>query len=113
MSTATTSLRSLPREAEPPLRSRASRAGRRAATGSVMAAQLEGMKLAGAGGLRGPRVGWTLMLAIALTVPLAFAWTLKTYYAHGFEAMPIGQRISSMVGSQIYWSYQDVVFAHS
>ena len=47
-------------------------------------------------------------LAATVTVPLAFAWTLKTYYTGGFAAMPIGQRGTSMVGSQIYWSYQNL-----
>lgn len=79
------------------------------ATGSVMACQLEGFKLADTGGLRGRRVGGALALAATVTVPLAFAWTLKSYYSTGFEALPIGQRSTSMVGSQIYWSYQNLV----
>jgi len=78
-------------------------------TGSVMASQLEGIKLADAGGLRGRRVGTVLALTAVLTTLLAFVWTLKTYYAGGFEQMPIGQRTTSMVGSQIYWSYQNLV----
>jgi hypothetical protein len=79
------------------------------AIGSVMACQLEGFKLAEAGGLRGSRVGWTLALTAAVAVPVAFLWTLKTYYGNGgFEAMPVGQRITSMVGSQIYWSYENL-----
>ena len=83
------------------------------ATGSVMACQLEGLKLADTGGLRGRRVGGALVLAATLTVALAFIWTLATYYAHGFEALPIGQQSTSMVGSQIYWSYKDLVAAHT
>src|SRR5262249_39448248 len=79
------------------------------ATGAVMACQLEGFKIADAGGLRSHRVGWALALEAAVTVPLAIAWTLKTYYANGFEMMRIGQRSVSMVGSQIYWSYQNIV----
>src|SRR5579871_426862 len=80
------------------------------ATGSVMACQLEGFKLVGSGGLRGKWIGSLMALVMALTVPLAFAWTLHTYYAHGgFEALPIGQRSTSMVGSQVYHSYQDLV----
>jgi hypothetical protein len=82
------------------------------ATGSVMACQLESFKLADSGGLRGRRVGWALALAATVATPLAFAWTLKTFYASGFEALPIGQRSTSMVGSQIYWSYQNLVAAH-
>ncbi len=83
------------------------------ATGSVMACQLEGFKLADTGGLRGRGVGTALLLAALITVPLAFLWTLATYYAHGFQALPIGQQSTSMVGSQIYWSYQNLVSAHS
>jgi hypothetical protein len=83
------------------------------ATGSVMACQLEGFKLVEAGGVRGRGVGRAFALAATITVPLAFAWTLKTYYSGGFETMPIGQRTTSMVGSQIYWSYQDFVTARN
>lgn len=83
------------------------------ATGSVMACQLEGFKLAEAGGMRGKRFGGALALVTTLAVPLVFAWTLKTYYAHGFENMPIGQRSTSMVGSQIYWSFQNLATARS
>jgi hypothetical protein len=81
------------------------------ATGSVMACQLESFKLADAGGLRGRRVGWALALTATLTVALAFVWTLKTYYGQGFINMPIGQRMSeSMVGHQIYWSYNSILY---
>ncbi len=80
------------------------------AAGSVMACQLEGLKLADAGGLRGRRVGWTLALAATLTVIVGFVWTLKTYYGHGFTNLPIGQRMASMVGHQIYWSYSSIVY---
>jgi hypothetical protein len=83
------------------------------ATGSVMACQLEGFKLVDAGGLRGRRVGGVLALGATLTVVLAFVWTLATYYRHGFEALPIGQRSTSMVGSQIYWSFHNLVDTHS
>ncbi len=82
------------------------------AIGSVMACQLEGIKLADVGGLRGRRVGGIFALAATLTVPLAFAWTLKTYYSHGFETMLVGRRETSMVGSQIYWAYQDMMETH-
>lgn len=78
-------------------------------TGAVMASQLEGVKLADASGLRGRSVGTVLTVVAALTTVLAFAWTLKTYYLSGFEQMAIGQRTTSMVGSQIYWSYQNLV----
>lgn len=79
------------------------------AIGSVMACQLEGLKLTEAGGLRGQRVGWTLALTALVATPLAFLWTLHTFYGNGgFEAMPVGQRATSMVGSQIYWSYQNL-----
>jgi hypothetical protein len=81
------------------------------ATGAVMACQLEGFKIADASGIRSRGIGWALALAAGITVPLAFAWTLKTYYTSGFELMPIGQRGTSMVGSQIYWSYQNMVAA--
>src|SRR5262249_29114067 len=83
------------------------------AIGAVMASQLEGFKLADASGLRGPGVGRALGLAALLTVPLAFAWSLKSYYGRGFDMMAIGQRGTSMVGSQIYWSYQDLLEAWS
>lgn len=82
------------------------------AIGSVMACQLEGMKLTAAGGLQGRRVGKTLALVCALTTPLAIAWTLKTFYTSGFERMSIARRATSMVGTQIYWSYQSLVVAH-
>ena len=83
------------------------------ATGSVMACQLEGFKLMNTGGLRGHRIGRILALGAVMTVVLAFVWTLATYYRHGFEALPIGQRSASMVGSQIYYSFQDLVDAHA
>jgi len=83
------------------------------ATGSVMAAQMEGFKLTDAGGLPRRSVGSTILLTMLLTVPVAFAWTLKTYYHSGFEAMPIGQREPSMVASQIYWSFQGIVYENS
>ncbi|HLJ54073.1 MAG TPA: DUF6785 family protein [Chthonomonadaceae bacterium] len=83
------------------------------ATGSVMACQLEGLKLADAGGLSGRRVGRALALGTAATVILALVWTLATYYRHGFESLPIGQRSTSMVGSQIYYSFQDLVHARN
>jgi len=76
------------------------------ATGSVMACQLEGFKLMGTSGLRGRRIGGVLALGATVTVVLAFVWTLATYYRHGFEALPIGQRITSMVGSQIYYRFR-------
>ncbi len=83
------------------------------ATGSVMAAQMEGFKLAGAGRLSGRGVGRAIGVAVGVAVPIAMVWTLKTYYSHGFEAMAIGQRSTSMVGSQIYYSYQDLVDTHN
>ena len=84
------------------------------AIGAVMASQLESFKLTDVGGARSRRAGWTLALALTVTVPIAFAWTLHSYYGHGgFEALPIGQRITSMVGSQIYWSYQNLVDMHA
>jgi hypothetical protein len=83
------------------------------ATGSVMACQLEGFKLADVGKLRGRRVGLALAAGATVTVLLAFVWTLATYYRHGFEALPIGQRSTSMVGSQVYWSYFDLVDAYN
>src|SRR5579883_3047496 len=77
------------------------------AIGSVMACQLEGFKLTEAGGLRGRGVGRVFMLVAAITVPLAFCWTLKTYYASGFMQLPIARRNTSMVGTQIHWSYHN------
>lgn len=82
------------------------------AIGSVMACQLEGFKLAESGGLRGRSVGRALMLVAAITVPLAFAWTLKTYYTSGFVQLPIARRNTSMVGTQIHWSYHSLMQAH-
>jgi hypothetical protein len=81
------------------------------AAGGVIACQLESFKIAGEAGLRHRSTGGLLLLAALLTVPLAFAWTLHTYYSHGFSQMPIGHRERSMVGSQIYWSYFNVVDA--
>jgi hypothetical protein len=81
------------------------------AAGSVMACELEAFKLADTGRLSGRRFGKILALITTLAVPLVFAWTLKTYYAHGFENLPIGQRETSMVSSQIYWSYENLVHA--
>src|SRR5204862_6453020 len=49
------------------------------AIGSVMACQLEGLKLADAGGLRGRRVPGVLVLAATVTVPLAIMWTLHAF----------------------------------
>lgn len=83
------------------------------AIGAVMASQLEGFKLANTGGLRGRWVGGVLALAATLAVPLAFAWTLHTYYSAGFDAMPIGRRATSMVSSQMYYSYQNLVDAYN
>ncbi len=83
------------------------------AVGSVMACQLEGFKLADVGRMRGARIGWIFALAATLTVPVAFAWTLKTYYMHGFETMLIGRRAASMVGTQVYWAYQGMIETHS
>jgi hypothetical protein len=76
-----------------------------------VACQLESFKIAGEAGLRSRAAGGVLLMAALLTVPLAFAWTLRTYYSEGFLAMPIGHRELSMVGSQIYWSYANVVDA--
>jgi hypothetical protein len=82
------------------------------AIGSVMACQLEGFKLADAGGLRGRRVGRALAAAASLTVVLALCWSLKTYYTSGFVTLPIARRETSMVGTQIHWSYQSLVESH-
>lgn len=82
------------------------------ATGAVMACQMEGFKIAGRGGLRGRGVGATLALTATFTMPLAMVWTLRTYYREGFELLPIGDRGRSMVGSQIYWSYQNILYAY-
>jgi hypothetical protein len=78
------------------------------ATGGVIACQLESLKIAGDGGLHGRAAGGVLLGAALLTLPLAFAWTLHTYYGNGFLLMPIGHRQLSMVGSQIYWSYANL-----
>ena len=50
--------------------------------------------------------------AAAVTVLLAFAWTLKTYYSHGFELLSIGQRGTSMVASQSFWSFSNLMAAY-
>ncbi|MCC6442735.1 MAG: hypothetical protein IT210_04660 [Armatimonadetes bacterium] len=81
------------------------------ATGGVMASQLESVKLADACGMKGKGIGWAFALVALFTVPLGLAWTVKTYYTGGFVNMPIGQRGTSMVGSQIYWSYQNLIAA--
>jgi hypothetical protein len=87
------------------------------ATGSVMACQLEGFKLMDVAGARttaaARRAGWGLTLAAVVVTPLALAWLLKSYYARGFIPLPIGMRSVSMVGSQIYWSYADLVETHN
>ena len=75
------------------------------AIGSVMACQMEGLKLADAGGLRGRRVGATLALAATVTVPIAILWTLHTFYSAGFESLHIARRSTSMVGTQIHHAY--------
>jgi hypothetical protein len=80
--------------------------------GAVMAAQMEGVKLADAGGLRGRRVGGTLILAVVVTVLVAFLWTLKTYYRHGLIALAAGQP-SNMIGGQIRWSYENLVATYN
>jgi hypothetical protein len=79
------------------------------AIGSVMACQLEGLKLAESGGLRGRRVGSALALAATVTVPLAIAWTLHTFYDAGFESLHIARRSTSMVGTQIHHAYAIIV----
>jgi hypothetical protein len=79
--------------------------------GGVMACQLESFKIAGEAGLRGRAAGRVLLLAALVAVPLAFAWTLHTYYSQGFLAMPIGHRTRSMVGSQVYWTYANLADA--
>jgi hypothetical protein len=78
------------------------------ATGGVVACQLESFKITGDAGLRGSAAGWVLLLAALLTLPVAFAWTLRTYYADGFIVLPIGHSQQSMVGSQVYWSYANL-----
>ncbi len=82
------------------------------AIGSVMACQLEGLKLADAGGLRGRRVGAALALAATVTVPLAITWTLQTFYNTGFESLHIAHRSTSMVGTQIHHAYVIIVEQH-
>src|SRR5207248_5552188 len=82
------------------------------AISSVMACQLEGFKLADAGGLRGRRVGRALALAATVTVPLAIAWTLHTFYSAGFESLHIARRSTSMVGTQIHHAYMIIIEQH-
>ncbi len=53
-----------------------------------------------------------LLLAAGVTLLLAFAWTLITYYSHGFELLSIGQRGTSMVASQSYFSFANLMAAH-
>lgn len=77
-------------------------------TGGVMACQLESFKIAGEAGFRGRATGGVLLMVALLALPLAFAWTLHTYYGKGFLLMPIGHRQLSMVGSQVYWSYANL-----
>jgi len=79
------------------------------ATGAVMAAQLEGLKIADDGGLRRRPAAAAILAALALALVLGLVWTTQTYFAKGFINMPIGQRGLSMVGSQIWWSYQGIV----
>jgi hypothetical protein len=79
------------------------------ATGAVMAAQLEGLKLADEGGLRRRPVSGALLAATGVALVLALVWTTHTYYASGFVNMQIGGRSLSMVGSQVYWSYQNLL----
>jgi uncharacterized protein DUF6784/uncharacterized protein DUF6785 len=80
-------------------------------TGGVLACQLESFKIAGEAGVRNRTTGRLLLLVALVALPLAFAWTLQTYYSHGFTLMPIGHRDRSMVGSQVYWSYFNLVDA--
>lgn len=79
--------------------------------GGVMACQLESFKIMGESGRRSRATGGLLLLAALLAVPVAFVWTLHTYHVKGFQAMPIGHRQLSMVGSQIYWSYANLTEA--
>lgn len=83
------------------------------AIGSVMACQLEGFKLADTGGLRGRTVGLLFAAGATVTVLLAFAATLRTYYNSGFELLPLGRRGLSMVASQSFWSYSNLLAAHA
>jgi hypothetical protein len=83
------------------------------AIGSVMACQLEGFRLLEGGGLRGRTVGWLLGFGATVTVLLAFAATLRTYYHAGFEMLPLGRRGLSMVASQSFWSYTNLLAAHA
>jgi hypothetical protein len=80
-------------------------------TGGVLACQLECFKIAGDAGMKSRGTGAVLLGAALLTLPLAFFWTLQTYHDRGFTLMPIGHRERSMVGSQIYWSYENLVDA--
>jgi len=80
--------------------------------GAVMACQLEGLKLADAGGLRGRRVGGALALAATLAAPLAIVWTLHTFYSNGFESLHMARRSTSMVGTQIHHAYAIIVEQH-
>jgi hypothetical protein len=79
------------------------------ATGAVMAAQLEGLKIADEGGLSRRSVTVAFSAAMLLALVLGLVWTTHTYYASGFVNMPIGNRGLSMVGSQVYWSYSDLL----
>jgi hypothetical protein len=82
-----------------------------ASTGGVVACQLESFKISSDAGLRNRKVGGILLLVAVITAPLALAWTLQTYHARGFTLMPIGNRQQSMVGSQVYWSYANLMDA--
>lgn len=82
------------------------------AIGSVMACQLEGLKLADVSGLRGRTVGWLMGAGAAITVLVAMAATLNTYYQHGFELLRIG-RATGMVANQSYYSYANLMEAYT
>jgi hypothetical protein len=79
--------------------------------GGVMGAQMESLKISGEVGSRGRAVGGVLLGVALLTAPLAIAWTLHTYHERGFVNMRIGHPQLSMVGSQVYWSYSNLLGA--
>ncbi|MEO2006861.1 MAG: DUF6785 family protein, partial [Candidatus Poribacteria bacterium] len=77
-------------------------------TMGVMPAQLEGFKIAEAGGFDRRKLAKAMYAAILLAVVLAVPLTLMLYHDKSFTALRIGDRTRHYIGSQSYWAYQNL-----